>query len=183
MQSDDTAPRYFEDFSAGETFTTVEVEVTTAEIIEFARLYDPQHFHTDPESAVDSVFGAHVGSGWHTAALTMRLWLDHGPPVAGGLVGLGVERAALGPAARRRPDPRRGRGGGDRPLAQRRAPRGGAAAPAHADPSRHRGSAHGQRDTRADPGRGRLTSPPRPSGRARAAAGRAMAAAVRPHGR
>jgi acyl dehydratase len=97
MQSDDTAPRYFEDFAAGETFTTPEVEVTTAEIIGFARLYDPQHFHTDPETAVDSVFGRHVGSGWHTAALTMRLWFDHGPPVAGGLVGLGVDELRWGP--------------------------------------------------------------------------------------
>ncbi len=91
------SPRFFEDFSVGESFSTPEVEVTIGEIIEFATRYDPQHFHTDPESAADSVFGGHVGSGWHTAALTMRLWFDHGPPVAGGLVGLGVDELRWGP--------------------------------------------------------------------------------------
>ena len=89
--------RYFEDFTVGETFTTPGVEVTTDEIVAFATQYDPQYFHTEPESAAASVFGEHVASGWHTAALTMRLWHDHGPPVEGGLIGLGVEDLRWGP--------------------------------------------------------------------------------------
>lgn len=90
-------PRTFEDFAVGEVFTTPEIEVTTQEIVAFASRYDPQFFHTDPESAHLSVFGEHVASGWHTAALTMRLWHDHSPPVAGGLIGLGVEDLRWGP--------------------------------------------------------------------------------------
>ena len=43
------------------------------------------------------MFGRHVASGWHTAALTMRLWLEHGPQIAGGMVGLGVEELRWGP--------------------------------------------------------------------------------------
>lgn len=89
--------RYFEDFHVGESFTTPEIEVTTDEIVDFATRFDPQFFHTDPESAHASVFGEHVASGWHTAALTMRLWHDHGPPVQGGLIGLGVEDLRWGP--------------------------------------------------------------------------------------
>jgi acyl dehydratase len=58
---------------------------------------DPQPFHTDPAAGPGSVFGRHVGSGWHTAAITMRLWVDHGPMVEGGTVGLGVEDIRWGP--------------------------------------------------------------------------------------
>ena len=90
-------PRHFEDFAVGERFTTPAIEVTTEEIVAFATRFDPQYFHTDPEAAPGSVFGAHVASGWHTAALTMRLWHDHSPSVQGGLVGLGVEELRWGP--------------------------------------------------------------------------------------
>jgi acyl dehydratase len=91
------APRHFEDFTVGEVFETPERSVSEEEIIAFAEAYDPQHFHTDPGSAHESVFGAHVASGWHTAAMTMRLWVDHAPPVAGGLIGLGVDELRWGP--------------------------------------------------------------------------------------
>lgn len=90
-------PRHFEDFAVGESFTTPPLEVTTEEIVAFATRFDPQYFHTDPDAAPASVFGAHVASGWHTAALTMRLWHDHTPTVQGGLVGLGVEELRWGP--------------------------------------------------------------------------------------
>lgn len=90
-------PRTFEDFAVGETFTTPEITVTTEEIVEFASRYDPQYFHTDPASAHLSVFGEHVASGWHTAALTMRLWHDHTPAVSGGMIGLGAEELRWGP--------------------------------------------------------------------------------------
>ena len=84
-------PVHLEDFQPGDRFVTPEREVTEAEIVAFAREFDPQPFHTDPDAAAASVFGRLVASGWHTTALTMRLWVDHGPQIAGGMVGLGVE--------------------------------------------------------------------------------------------
>lgn len=89
--------RYFEDFHAGEVFNTRHREVSGDEIVAFAQAFDPQPFHTDPVTAAGSVFRGHVASGWHTAALTMRLWVDHGPPVAGGIVGLGADEVRWGP--------------------------------------------------------------------------------------
>ena len=51
-------------------------EVTEAEILEFAERYDPQWFHTDPDRAADSIYGDLIASGWHTAAMSMRLFVD-----------------------------------------------------------------------------------------------------------
>ena len=68
--------RYFEDFQVGETLELGSRTVSAAEIIDFARQFDPQPFHTDPERAQASVFGGLVASGWHTAALYMRLLVD-----------------------------------------------------------------------------------------------------------
>ncbi|MBN9546047.1 MAG: MaoC family dehydratase [Alphaproteobacteria bacterium] len=64
----------------------------TAEAIKaFARDYDPQPFHTDEETAKDTFFGGLAASGWHTAAVTMRLQAQSGPPIAGGMIGAGGE--------------------------------------------------------------------------------------------
>ena len=68
--------RYFEDFEAGETIELGNVEVSEDEIVEFARRYDPQTFHIDAERAKDSIYGGLIASGWHTAALCMRLLVD-----------------------------------------------------------------------------------------------------------
>ena len=68
--------RYFEDFHVGETFELGSRIVTAADIIDFARQFDPQPFHTDPAQAQESVFGGLVASGWHTASLYMRLLVD-----------------------------------------------------------------------------------------------------------
>jgi acyl dehydratase len=68
--------RYFEDFEAGETIELGNVEVSEDEIVEFARRYDPQVFHVDAERAKDSIYGGLIASGWHTAALCMRLLVD-----------------------------------------------------------------------------------------------------------
>jgi acyl dehydratase len=89
--------RFLEDFTVGERFETPDREVGTDEIIAFASDFDPQYFHVDPAAARSSVFGGHVASGWHTAGMTMRLLLDHGPAVSGGLVGLGAEELRWGP--------------------------------------------------------------------------------------
>src|SRR5206468_324513 len=57
----------------------------------FARKFDPQPFHLDAEAAKDSLFSGLVASGWHTAAMTMRLLVETGLPLAGGLIGTGGE--------------------------------------------------------------------------------------------
>jgi acyl dehydratase len=80
---------YFEDLTVGDTGEYGSYEVTAAEVTDFAERYDPQPFHTDPEAAADSPFGGLVASGWHTAAMTMRLLVD-------GFLADGATRGALG---------------------------------------------------------------------------------------
>lgn len=81
---------YLEDLRVGQTFVTGSVTVTAEAIKAFARDYDPQPFHLDEAAAKDSLFGGLAASGWHTAALSMRLLVD-GLPFAGGLIGVGGE--------------------------------------------------------------------------------------------
>ena len=69
--------RYFEDYVAGSVHEFGPVSVEEAEIIEFARRYDPQIFHTNPEAAKNTMYGGLIASGWHTAGLMMRLLVDH----------------------------------------------------------------------------------------------------------
>jgi acyl dehydratase len=80
---------YFDDFHVGQRFTSGTHLIDTAQIKAFARQFDPQPFHLDEEAAKESLFGGLVASGWHTAAVTMRLLVGSGLPVAGGLIGLG----------------------------------------------------------------------------------------------
>ena len=80
---------YLEDVVVGSEFVSGEVTVTQDDIIAFATQYDPQPFHTDPEAAKSSFFGGLAASGWHTAALTMRLLVTGGPHIAGGTIGAG----------------------------------------------------------------------------------------------
>jgi acyl dehydratase len=61
--------------------------------MEFASHFDPQPFHLDAAAANDTIFGGLVASGWHTAAITMRLLVESGLPIAGGLVGAAAEIA------------------------------------------------------------------------------------------
>ena len=82
---------HLEDFRPGDRFTTPEREVTEAEIVAFARDWDPQPFHTDPAAGPGSVFGRHVGSGWHTAAITMKLVVASEFSPANGIIGMGFE--------------------------------------------------------------------------------------------
>jgi len=69
--------KYYEDYAVGDTWTFGERTVTKAEIIEFAEKYDPQPFHTDEEKAKETMFGGLIASGWHTAAVCMRLFVDN----------------------------------------------------------------------------------------------------------
>jgi len=66
----------FEDFEPGQVYELGSRTVTEAEILEFARQFDPQPFHVDPEAAKESVFGGLIASGWHTGAIWMRLYVD-----------------------------------------------------------------------------------------------------------
>jgi len=66
----------FEDFEPGQVYELGSRTVTEAEILEFARQFDPQPFHLDPEAAKESVFGGLIASGWHTGAISMRLYVD-----------------------------------------------------------------------------------------------------------
>jgi acyl dehydratase len=81
---------YLDDLSVGQRFTTGEYALDAEGIVEFARQWDPQPFHTDPEAAEGTFFGGLAASGWHTAAITMRL-LVQGLPIAGGLIGASGE--------------------------------------------------------------------------------------------
>ena len=84
---------HLEDLTVGRTWTTDSHELAVDEMVEFAGRYDPQPFHLDADAALGSLFGRLVASGWHTAAVTMRLLVESGPPVAGGLIGLGGDIA------------------------------------------------------------------------------------------
>ena len=84
-------PLYLEDIFVGQRFVTGTHTLTAEAIKSFARDYDPQPFHTDEEAAKDTFFGGLAASGWHTAAVTMRLQIDGGPPIAGGMIGAGGE--------------------------------------------------------------------------------------------
>jgi acyl dehydratase len=68
--------RFFEDYKPGDVYEFGTVTVTEREIIEFAKQFDPQYFHVDPQKAVHSRFGGIIASGWHTAGLAMRLYVD-----------------------------------------------------------------------------------------------------------
>jgi acyl dehydratase len=69
--------RYFEDYVAGSVHEFGTIVVSQSEIIDFARRFDPQSFHTDPEAAKSTIFGGLIASGWHTAGMMMRLYADH----------------------------------------------------------------------------------------------------------
>ena len=68
--------RFFEDYKEGQVLQLGPIKVEQEEVIEFARRYDPQFFHTDPERAQESIYGGLIASGWHTASLAMRLLVE-----------------------------------------------------------------------------------------------------------
>lgn len=83
--------RYLEDFTVGQTFGSGRLRITEPQIKAFAAEFDPQPFHLDEEAAQQTFFRGLAASGWHTAAVTMRLLVDGELKPAGGVIGAGFE--------------------------------------------------------------------------------------------
>ena len=83
--------RYLEDFAVGQTFGSGRLTVDAAQIKAFAAAFDPQPFHLDEEAARRTFFKGLAASGWHTAALTMRLLVESELKPAGGVIGAGFD--------------------------------------------------------------------------------------------
>jgi acyl dehydratase len=83
--------RYLEDFAVGQTFGSGRLRVDKEQIKAFAAEFDPQPFHLDEDAARDTIFRGLAASGWHTAAVTMRLLVESEIEPAGGIVGAGFD--------------------------------------------------------------------------------------------
>jgi|EndMetStandDraft_8_1072994.scaffolds.fasta_scaffold58524_2 acyl dehydratase len=82
---------YLEDLHVGQRFTSATHTIEAAQIKAFAAQFDPQPFHLDDAAAQGTLFGGLAASGWHTAAITMRLLVETGLPLMGGILGSGGE--------------------------------------------------------------------------------------------
>ena len=93
IQTATRAPLYFEDLQPGQMIhsdgdpASVDADAVKA----FARQFDPQPFHLDEAAAAKTFFHELVASGWHTTAMTMKLMVDGALPLAGGIIGAGVD--------------------------------------------------------------------------------------------
>ena len=92
-----TAPLYLEDLRVGQRFASGTHRIDEEQIRAFAEQFDPQPFHLDAEAAQATLFEGLAASGWHTAAITMRLLVESGLPLAGGIIGAGGEITWLNP--------------------------------------------------------------------------------------
>ncbi len=91
------AKLYLEDLAVGQVFISETHELDEASVKAFAMQYDPQPFHLDDEAARETLFGGLAASGWHTAAITMKL-LVASMPIANGIIGAGGELSWPKPA-------------------------------------------------------------------------------------
>lgn len=82
---------YLEDFAVGQVYGTGRLRVEGERIKSFAAEFDPQPYHLDDNAARETIFAGLAASGWHTAAVTMRLLVDGELKPADGIVGLGFE--------------------------------------------------------------------------------------------
>jgi len=94
---DKTSPLYLDDLSVGQRFSSGSFEMELEAMKAFASAYDPQPFHLDEEAAQNSLFKGLAASGWYTACITMRLMVDGGLPIGGGVIGAGGEISWLIP--------------------------------------------------------------------------------------
>ncbi|MGE0748947.1 MAG: MaoC family dehydratase [Rhodospirillales bacterium] len=92
QESERMGDLYFEDFFVGRKFTTDSVEVSEAEIVEFAQRFAPLPYHTDPEASKATMYGGVIAAGYHTAAITFGLWIETGAFRACGLGSPGVDK-------------------------------------------------------------------------------------------
>ena len=92
--------RFLEDFAVGQVFQTARLSVEREEIFAFARQFDPQPYHLDEDAARQSPFQGLAASGWHTAAMTMRLLVDGELRPAGGILGVGFDELSWPRAVR-----------------------------------------------------------------------------------
>jgi acyl dehydratase len=97
-----SADRFFEDYRPGTVYEYGYASLTEAQIRAYAAIFDPQTMHTDAAAAAEGVFGGLIASGWHTAGLFMRLFVDHYLPQAASLGSPGID--ALRWPAPLRPD-------------------------------------------------------------------------------
>ena len=91
IQPDTDEFLYLDDLHVGQRFVSGTHLIDAEQIKAFAKQFDPQPFHLDAEAAKDSMFEGLVASGWHTAAISMRLFVESGLKIAGGLIGAGAE--------------------------------------------------------------------------------------------
>jgi acyl dehydratase len=91
LQEGNLSQRYLEDFAVGQVYGTGRLRVDGERIKSFAAEFDPQPYHLDEDAARGTIFAGLAASGWHTAAVTMRLMVDGELKPAGGIIGLGFE--------------------------------------------------------------------------------------------
>ncbi len=91
---------YLDDFAAGQVFKSGRLRVDKEQIFAFARQFDPQPYHLDETAALQSPFQGLAASGWHTAAMTMRLLVDSDFKPAGGILGVGFDELSWPRAVR-----------------------------------------------------------------------------------
>src|ERR1700693_898694 len=94
------AAQYLEDYAVGQIYWSGRKRVDKGEIIAFAKEFDPQFYHLDEVAALKSPFQGLAASGWHTAAMTMRLMVDGEFKPAGGILGVGFEELSWPRAVR-----------------------------------------------------------------------------------
>ena len=82
---------FLEDLHAGQRFSSASHTIDEGQIKAFAAQFDPQPFHLDGEAAKPTLFAGLAASGWHTAAITMKLLVESGLPLRGGIIGTGGE--------------------------------------------------------------------------------------------
>jgi len=91
MSEGKASERFFEDYAVGRVFEAGSASISEADIVDFAKRYDPQPFHIDAEAARSGFYGGIIASGWQTIALTMRLCVEHYLSAASSLGSPGID--------------------------------------------------------------------------------------------